>query len=189
MINLIKLSVRFTDEEIASLQSLPSTESAKKLLWLYIKMPEFVQKIAPFEPSTQSKNQEGQTYYLQFSSAEECQALEKFSGKRAVFIKHLFLNEKKIFDDLVQRVNQNEVPIRINDQVEKKLDQLKETILSGNKDINSLLKKMLVKQEVSLPVTEMIQSNKPLEKAKESQIGSLKEKRQNMPPISTSKFC
>lgn len=161
----LKLALRFSYEELSKLETEPSTDQVKKLVWFYGKAPEYVMKAAPFKKEKMMRVDKGKTYYVQLSNLEEKKILEPFSGNRSYFVKHLLLNEKKIFESLFDTIT-DKLEIRL------KLDHLEELILQKqNPSLNQ-------KEEI---VTEDIRSFP-------DSVDEIKENKLRMPPTGAGKY-
>ena len=190
----IKLAVSFSERELEQLSSSPSTEQAKKMLWLYIKMPEFIHQLVPFHP-LDLNTQGDKTLYMQFSRPEEQKALALFSGKRSYFIKHLLLSETKVFEALTTCLlggeYRNVQPQRLlNDEqnaILTKLDRIETLVLSEKQERLSMLKKerkpealVSEKQNHKAPHNEESPFSKEVE---DEHMERMKKNRIHLPPI------
>lgn len=161
----LKLALRFSNEELSKLENEPSTEQVKKLVWFYAKAPEYVLKAAPFRKEKQMRVETGKTYYVQLSNIEEKKILEPFSGNRSYFVKHLLLNEKKIFESLFDTIT-DKLEIR------QKLDHLEELILLQQNPILNQKVEILTKDISSFP----------------DSVDEIKENKLRMPPTGAGKY-
>jgi|GEM_PF-3809678 len=194
----LKLTLRFSDEELRHLGDRITSDRVKKLVWLYSQFPVFINFFLSQTPAPENLEEE-KVIYVQLSHPEELEVLRPFGHKQSRFVRHLLLNEAKILEVIGAHLSEerghtqttlDSAEVLQRGELEAKIERL-EALLRQTHQISAQTLSTLIQAPKSQfkETQEKEDENTVFEKTTPTPPpkNSLSQKRQFLPPSSTGR--